>query len=74
MKGHRLLQPRIWMLLPLAVVLIAGHGMILYHLSSHLALSAGVVSFVTAVVVIKHLGFLTVGFRLHGLLGRRSRR
>ena len=74
MKGHRLPLPRIWMLLPPAVVLIAGHGMILYYFSSHLALSAVVVSFGTAVVVAKHLGFLAVVFRrLHDLLGRRSR-
>ena len=39
-------------------VLIAGHGIILYYVSSHLALSAAVVSGVIVLVVIKHLGLL----------------
>jgi len=57
MKGERLLHRRIWMLLPIAVVLIVGHGIILYYFSRHLALSVAVVS-VIFLVAIKHVGLL----------------
>ena len=46
------------MLALLAVLLIAGHGVILYYASSHLALSAGLISGVIVLIVIKHLGLL----------------
>jgi len=69
MKGHSFLGGRIWILLVITVVLIAGHGFFLYYFSSHFALSAAVVG-VIAVVVIKHVGLLG---SLYGLLQRRSR-
>jgi hypothetical protein len=58
-----------WMLLAIAVVLVAGHGVILYYFSSHLALSSAVVAGVIVVAVIKHVGLLG---SLYGLLRRRS--
>ena len=69
MSGHSLLRERIWMLLAIAVVLVAGHGVILYYFSSHLALSSAVVAGVVVVAVIKHVGLLG---SLYGLLRRRS--
>jgi hypothetical protein len=54
MKGPR----RLWLGLVIAAVLIAGHGMILYYVSSHIAASTAVVAGVIAVVLIKHLGLL----------------
>jgi hypothetical protein len=57
MNGPRHLRARIWM--PVAIVtLIAGHGIILYYVSSHLALSAAAVAVLIVLVVIKHLGWL----------------
>ena len=56
--GHSLFRRRIWMLALLAVMLIAGHGIILYYTSSHLALSAGLVSGIILLIVVKHLGLL----------------
>jgi membrane protein YdbS with pleckstrin-like domain len=58
MKGHSRLRARAWMLLAGAVILIAGHGIILYYFASHVALSAAVASGATVLVVIKHLGLL----------------
>ena len=49
---------RLWMLLAAAMILIAGHGVILYYFSSHLALSSAVISGVIVFVVVKHLGLL----------------
>jgi hypothetical protein len=54
MKNHK----RLWMLLAGAMILIAGHGVILYYFSSHLALSAGVVAGLVVLLVVKHLGLL----------------
>jgi hypothetical protein len=51
MKHHS----RLWIALTVAVVLIAGHGVILYYVSSHMALSAAIAG-VIALVVVKHLG------------------
>jgi high-affinity Fe2+/Pb2+ permease len=56
MTGHS--RGGIWVLAVLAV-LIAGHGIILYYASSHLALSVGFVSGVVLLIVIKHLGLLS---------------
>jgi hypothetical protein len=58
MKGHALSHRRMWVLALLAILLIAGHGVILYYASSHLALSAGLISGVIVLIVIKHLGLL----------------
>ena len=72
MNGHNLLSMRHWMVLVvIAVVLIAGHGIFLYYISSYMALSAAVVSGVIILVVIKHLGLLGP---LYVLFRRRSRR
>lgn len=57
-SGHSLLRGRIWILVLLAVMLVAGHGIILYYTSSHLALSAGLVAAVGLLIVVKHLGLL----------------
>jgi hypothetical protein len=57
------------MLLAIAVGLVAGHGVILYYFSSHLALSSAVVAGVVVVAVIKHVGFLG---SLYDWLRRRS--
>ena len=58
MKVRTLLRGRVWMLLAIAVALVAGHGIILYYLSSYLVMSAAVVSGVIVVVVIKHVGLV----------------
>ena len=68
MIGHSLFRRRIWMLAVLAVMLIAGHGIVLYYASSHLALSAGLVSGLILLIVIKHLGLLSP---VYALLRRR---
>lgn len=49
---------RLWTVLAGAAVLIAGHGVILYYVSSHLALSAAAITAVTGLVVVKHVGLL----------------
>ena len=54
MKTHS----RLWMLLAGAMILITGHGTILYYASSHLALSSAVIAGVVVLVVVKHLGGL----------------
>jgi hypothetical protein len=54
MNGHRRLLTRASIL----VALIAGHGTILLIGWSHTAMSAAVVSGVTVLVAIKHLGLL----------------
>jgi membrane protein YdbS with pleckstrin-like domain len=72
MNGHNRLPMRHWMVLLVgAVVLISSHGVILYYVSSHPAVSAAIVSSVIVLVVLKHLGFLG---GLYGLFRRRSRR
>ena len=49
---------RLWIPLAGAMILIAGHGLILYYFSSHLALSAAAITGVIVLVVVKHLGLL----------------
>ena len=49
---------RLWLALAIAAVLIAGHGVVLYYLSSHLAASTAVFAGVFVLVVLKHLGLL----------------
>jgi membrane protein YdbS with pleckstrin-like domain len=49
------------------VAIVAGHGIILYYGSSHLALSATAVSIVAVLVIVKHLGLLGA---VSGLLRR----
>jgi membrane protein YdbS with pleckstrin-like domain len=71
MKRHGRLRARAWMLMAGVVILVAGHGVILYYVSSHVALSAAVVSGVIILVVIKHLGLLGP---VSALFRRRARR
>ena len=72
MRAHGRLRARAWML-PLAVIiLIAGHGIILYYFSSHVALSTAVASAVIILVLIKHLGLLGSAYAL--FRRRRARR
>jgi hypothetical protein len=70
MTGHRRLLTRPWILLVAVAILIAGHGIVLYYVSAHTALSAAVLSSVIILVVIKHLGLLAP---LFVLFRRRSR-
>ena len=58
MTGNRLLRRRIWIVAALAVTLIAVHGITLFYASSRLVLSAGFVSGLILLIVIKHLGLL----------------
>jgi hypothetical protein len=55
---HRLARRRVWMLPVLVVGLLAGHGIILYNVSSHVLLPAAVLLGVIMVLVIKHVGLL----------------
>ena len=54
---HRLAFRRNW-ILPILLVLLAGHGVILYYLSSHVMLSTAVLSGAMILLVIKHVGLL----------------
>lgn len=58
MNEHTLLRGRTRIFLLIAVILIGGHGIILYYFSSNLALSAAAIWGVTILVVIKRLGWL----------------
>jgi hypothetical protein len=71
MKLHSRPRMLAWILLVGVIILIAGHGIFLYYISSHMALSAAVVSGVIILVVIKHLGLLGP---LYILFRRRFRR
>ena len=71
MRGHVRLRAHAWMLPVAVIILIAGHGIILYYFSSHVALSAAVASGVIILVVIKHLGLLGP---VYALFRRRARR
>jgi hypothetical protein len=71
--GHRLTRGRVWLIAVIALVLIAGHGVILYAASKHLALSAGLVGGIAVLIIVKHLGFLGPVFALFRRYKRRSR-
>jgi hypothetical protein len=64
LTGHSLTRGRLWIVASLALVLIAGHGFILYYASSHMALSAGVGVGVFLLIVVKHLGLFGPTFAL----------
>ena len=64
MKRHSLSRGRIGAVVALAFLLIAGHGIILYYASSHFVLSAGLVSGVILLIVIKRLGLLGPSYAL----------
>ena len=67
MTVHGRARAGLW-IVPGVVVLVAGHGIILYYGSSHAALSGAVLSSVAILVIVKHLGL--VG-SLYALLRRR---
>ena len=64
LTGHGLTRGRLWILALLALVLMAGHGVILYYASSHMAFSVAVVAGVALLVFIKHLGLFGAAFAL----------
>ena len=55
MKGHW----RVLLLVIAATLIIAGHGTMLYFVSSHLALSVPTVFGVIVLIVVKHMGLLS---------------
>jgi len=62
---------RLWLWIAIAVILIAGHGVILFYISSHIAVSAAVIAGVILLVLVKHLGLLGP---LYAMLRKRRRR
>ena len=59
----------VWLLMVLLLVLLAGHGIILAYVSSHLMLSGGLLLGVMVLVLARHLGLLAPAlavFRKHG--------
>jgi hypothetical protein len=65
------MKRRRWKLPALAAVLVAGHGVILYYVSSHLMLSVGVVVGLLFLVGLRHRGLVR---RLRTQSDCRSRR
>ena len=62
---------RAWLILLGLIVLIAGHGVVLYYISSYKVVSASVLLGVVVLVVLKHVGVLVPFF---AMLRRRGRR
>jgi membrane protein YdbS with pleckstrin-like domain len=62
---------RLWLSIAAAAVLIAGHGVILYYVSSHMAVSAAAIAGVILLVFVKHLGLLGP---LYAMLRKRRKR
>lgn len=56
--GHRFTRGRLWVLAMLALLLIAGHGFVLYSASKHLTVSAGFVAGVALLILLKHAGLV----------------
>ena len=56
--SHLPARRRVWILPVLLVILLAGHGLILYYVSSHVMLSAVVLSGAIILLAIKHAGLL----------------
>ena len=71
MRDHKPLHARPWLLAAVIIALVAGHAIVLYYFSSHVALSAAAVSGVVVLLVVKHLGLLAP---LYALFRRRARR
>jgi hypothetical protein len=55
---HRLAFRRAWLLPVVLVLLIAGHGTVLYFASSHIVLPAALLTGAIVVLVVRHLGLL----------------
>jgi hypothetical protein len=72
MKGRCLSRGRVGVVVALTVLLMAGHGIILYYASSHFGLSARLVAGVILLIVIKHLGLLSPAYRLVKIFMRRD--
>ena len=70
MTGHNRMFSRPWLLLALAVVLIASHALVLRYALHHKSLSASLAAGVMFLVVMTHLGLLS---RLFAFFRRRSR-
>jgi membrane protein YdbS with pleckstrin-like domain len=68
---HVLARGRFWILPVLLVLLIAGHGIILYYVSSYMMLSAVVLLGAIVLVVMKHVGRRG---QVHALFGRHRSR
>ncbi len=62
---------RLWLSIAVAAVLIAGHGVILYYVTSHMAVSTAAIAGVILLVLVKHLGLLGP---LYAMLRKRRRR
>jgi hypothetical protein len=58
MKTHGRVRVGFW-IVTTVVAIVAGHGIILYYGSSHLALSTTAVSIVAVLVIVKHLGLMS---------------
>lgn len=69
MTGHNRMLTRRWLLLALAVVLIASHALVLRFALQHKSLAASVVAGVMFLVVMTHLGLLG---RFYAQFRRRS--
>jgi hypothetical protein len=74
MIGHSRLFTKLWILLVAAAVLVAGHGIVLYYISSHMTLSVGALASAIILVVIKHLGLFAPLFTLFRRRGRERTR
>jgi membrane protein YdbS with pleckstrin-like domain len=70
MTGYNRMLTRAWLLLALAVVLIASHALVLRYALQHKSLSAAMVTGIVILVVMTHLGLLS---RLFAFFRRRSR-
>lgn len=55
---HLLARRHVRILPALVIALLAGHGVILYYVSSHMVLSAAVLSGVILLLLLKHVGLL----------------
>jgi hypothetical protein len=58
MIGNSRLFTKPWILLVAAAILVAGHGIVLYYISSLMTVSVGALASAIILVVIKHLGLL----------------
>jgi hypothetical protein len=66
-----IMRSRLRILPVLLVGLLAGHGVILYYVSSHVALSAAALSGAVILLVMKHVGLFG---QLYALIRRRRSR
>jgi hypothetical protein len=62
---------RWWLVLVAAALLIAGHGIVLYFMASHVVASASIVAGVGVLILVKHLGLLAP---LYGIWQRARRK